>query len=129
MLKRKAADCRTRQQKPAHLLGNIVNALANYGTPTARAALIRARDSGDANKKTYATQALLTMRQRSPGFQYIYQAMNHRQTNQDKEALAAYEMAVQLDPDLPEAYWGRGEMLLRVEKFSAARKTLRRCSN
>ncbi|WP_010585333.1 HEAT repeat domain-containing protein [Schlesneria paludicola] len=112
------------KQKPVHLLGNIVNALANYGTATARDALIRARDSGDKNKHTYASQALLTMRQRSPGYQYVYQARTHQQSNQIKEELEAYEMALQLDSELPEAYWGRGELFLKQQKYSAARKDL-----
>lgn len=110
------------KQKTIHLLSNIMNALANFGTPTARAALIKARDSGEPNRKNYATQALLMMRQRSPGFQYIFQAINFRQNNQDKEAFEAYETAIQLDPALPEAYLGRGQLLLKQEKFGAARK-------
>lgn len=112
------------KQKTVHLLSNIMNALANFGTPAARAALIKARDSGDTNRKIYATQALLNMRQRSPGFQYIYQGITFRQNNQDKEALEAFEMSLQLDPSLPEGYLYRGLILLKQEKFSAARKDL-----
>ena len=112
------------KQRTVHLLSNIMNALANFGTPTARAALVKARDSGDANRKIYASQALLTMRQRSPGFQYIYQGINFRHNNQDKEALEAFEMSLQLDPTLPEGYLYRGQLLLKFEKFSAARKDL-----
>ena len=110
------------KQKQVHLLSNIMNALANFGTATARAALINARDSGEPNRKIYAGQALLMLRQRSPGFQYIFQAINYRQNNQDKEAMEAYEMAIQLDPALPEAYLGRGQLQLKREKFGAARK-------
>ncbi len=110
------------KQKTVHLLGNIMTALSNFGTPTARAALIKARDSGDQNRKTYAIQALLNLRQRSPGFQYILQALTYRQNNQDKEALEAYDMSIQLDPVLPEAYLGRGQLFLKLEKFGSARK-------
>ncbi len=110
------------KQKTAHLLVNIMQALANFGSPAARAALVKARDSGDLNKKASASQALLMMRQRSPGYQYIFQAINHRQNNQDKEAFDAYSMSLQLDPALPEAYLGRGQLLLKQEKFGEARK-------
>ncbi len=111
-------------QRTPHLLLNIMNALANFGTPTARAALIKARDSGDQNKKNYATSALLTLRQRSPGYQYFAQADALYRNQQDKEAMEAYDLAIQLDAELPEAYLGRGQLLLKQEKFGAARKDL-----
>lgn len=111
-------------QKTPHLLLNVMNALANFGTPTARAALIKARDSGDPNKKNYANSALLTLRQRSPGYQYISQAEGFIKNQQEKEAIEAFELAMQLDPELPEAYLGRGHLLLKQEKFGAARKDL-----
>ena len=87
----------------------------------------------DANKKNYATNALLQMRQRSPGFQYIFQAQQRLQTPvdkkdkdakaaQEKEALEFYEMAIQLDPQLAEAYAGRGKVMLRQNKLSDAGK-------
>ena len=110
------------KQKSSHLLANIMNALANFGTPTARAALIKARDSGDPNKKNYATSALATLRQRSPGYQYFAQAENFSRSHQEKEAMEAYDLALQLDSELPEAYLGRGQLLLKQEKFGAARK-------
>ena len=109
-------------QKTPHLLLNIMNALANFGTPTARAALIKARDSGDPNKKNYATSALLALRQRSPGYQYFSQADALSKNQQEQEALKAYDLAIQLDAELPEAYLGRGQLLLKQEKFGAARK-------
>ena len=110
------------KQKMIHLLGNIMNALANFGTPTARAALIKARDSGETNKRNYATSALLTLRQRSPGFQYTAQGDMFSKNQQEKEAMEAYELALQLDPELPEAYWGRGQLFLKKEKFAEACK-------
>ena len=109
-------------QKTPHLLLSIMNALANFGTPTARAALMKARDSGDQNKKNYATSALLTLRQRSPGYQYLSQADALNKGAQEKEAMEAYNLAIQLDAELPEAYLGRGQLFLKQEKFGAARK-------
>ncbi len=121
------------KQTTAHLIHNLTNALANFGTPAARAALLKAKESKDANKKSYATNALLQMRQRSPGFQYIFQAQQRLQNPvdkkdkaakaaQEKEALEFYEMAMQLDPHLAEAYAGRGKVMLRQNKLSDAGK-------
>ena len=109
------------KQKAAHLLANIMNALAEYGTPTAREALIKARDSGDKNKKSYAKEALRNLYQRSPGFQYVFQGYNMRRAEKDSEALEAFNMAVKLDPNLPEAFRGRGSLFLKMEKFKEAR--------
>ena len=110
------------KQKTNHLHGNIMHALANFGTPTARAALAKARDSGDPGKKSYANVALLAMRQRSPGFQYAFQGDMFSKNQQEKEAMEAYNMALQLDAELPEAYLGRGQLLLKQEKFADACK-------
>ena len=121
------------KQTTSHLIHNITNALSNFGTPTARAALLKAKESKDANKKNYATNALLQMRQRSPGFQYIFQAQQRLQTPidkkdkdaktaQEKEALEFYDMAIQLDPQLAEAYAGRGKVMLRQNKLADAGK-------
>ena len=109
-------------QKNSHLFRNILNALAGFGTPSAREALIKIRESVEAKKKDDVTQALTILNQRSPGFQYVQQARNHRFNNQDKEALEAYDVAVQLDPSLPEAYLERGMVSLKLYKYGAARK-------
>ena len=110
------------KQRTNHLLGNIMQALANFGTPTARAALIKARDSGDPAKKNYANSALMALRQRSPGFQYAFQGDTFSKNQQEKEAMEAYNMALQLDAELPEAYLGRGHLFLKQEKFGDACK-------
>jgi len=112
------------RQKTAHLLNNIMTALANFGTASAREALVKVRDSGDTSKRNYAVQALQTLSQRSPGFQYIFQAVNHRQNNMEKEAMEAFDMAIQIDPMLPEAYLGRSQLFSKQEKFADARKDL-----
>lgn len=121
------------KQGTAHLLHNITNALANFGTPEARAALMKAKDSKDQNKSNYAKNALLQIRQRSPGFQYVAQAVQRMQTpvdpadkdgkkQQEKETQEFFELAMQLDPLLAEAYAGRGKLFLRQEKLAEAGK-------
>jgi HEAT repeat protein len=119
------------KQTTAYLLHNITNALANYGTPGARAALMKAKESGDTNKQNYARNALQQIRQRSPGFQYVAQGIQRLQNPvdpndkeakkaQEKDALEFFETALQLDPEMAEAYAGRGKLLLRQEKLAEA---------
>ncbi len=112
------------KQTTAHLIHNITNALANFGTPAARTALLKAKESKDANKKNNAINALLQIRQRSPGFQYILQAQQILQSRQEKAALKEaeefYSMAIQFDPLLFEAYVGRGKTLFFQDKLPEA---------
>ncbi len=128
------------KQTANHLMHNITNALANYGTPAARAALLKAKESTDANKRNYAIAALAQIRQRSPGMQYVVQGVqklkmagdgNDANANanvkdakkqQEKEAMEFFDLAIQLDPQLAEAYSGRGKLFLRQEKMPQAGK-------
>lgn len=121
------------KQTTSHLLHSITNALANFGTPDARAALKKAKESPDPQKKNYATIALTQIRQRSPGFMYVNQGLQRLQVavpaddkdakkQQEKDALEFFELALQLDPQLPEAYSARGKLLLRQDKLAEAGK-------
>lgn len=100
----------------------VTNALSVAGTPAARAALIKARDGNNKEKRSYAINAITNMRSRSPGYQYVYQAQQLSQMKKHKEAIAQYDMAIQADPDLSEAYSGRATSLLHTEKFTEAGK-------
>ncbi len=130
------------KQTANHLMHNITNALANYGTPAARAALLKAKESPDANKRNYAVSALAQIRQRSPGMQHVVQGIqkmkmsndgNDANVNpnanakeakkqQEKEAMELFDLAIQLDPQLAEAYSSRGKLFLRQEKLPQAGK-------
>jgi HEAT repeat protein/Flp pilus assembly protein TadD len=125
------------KQVTPHLLHNITNALANYATPGARAALLKAKDSSDTHKQNYARNALAQIRQRSPGFQYVAQGIQRMQApvdaadkeakaQQEKDALEFFELALQLDPQMAEAYAGRGKLHLRQEKLAEAGKDFER---
>jgi len=100
----------------------VSNALAAAGTPAARAALLKARDSGNPEKRNFAVNALQMLRQRSPGYQYIFQAQQLAQQEKFKEAVEQYDMAIQLDANLPDAYSGRGHALLHLDKLAEAGK-------
>lgn len=111
------------KQKAPHLWGNIVNALAHYGTPTARAALIEARDSGDSKRKGDLNKILELLSSRSPGYHYYIEGLQLREKKgNERDAMESFNLAIQIDPVLPEAYIGRGMLYLKAEKYSAARK-------
>lgn len=100
----------------------VCNALATLGTPPARLALLKARESQNEDKRNFAINALQSLRQRSPGYQYIYSGQALVRKEQWKEAIEQFNLAIQLDPQLPDAYSERGQALLRQEKFADAGK-------
>ena len=110
------------KQTNNYAMSNICNALANIGLPEARAALLKAREAENQQKKNYAINSLNYLRQRSPGYQYIWQAQSHSQQKHWKDALEYFDLALQLDPELPEAYAGRGNMKIRLGKSKEALK-------
>jgi HEAT repeat protein len=100
----------------------LCNALAQAGTPTARAALLKARDSENQEKRGYAVNALQILRQRSPGYQYVQHAQVFSRDQKWQEAIEQYTLALQLDPSLSDAYAERGHALLHLEKSAEAGK-------
>src|SRR5262249_30180256 len=94
----------------------LSNALAAAGTPAARAALLKVRDSGNPEKRTFAINGLRMLQQRSQGYQHIYQEQQLNQAVKYKEAVEQYDLAIQLDPNLSDAYAGRGHALLHLDK-------------
>jgi tetratricopeptide (TPR) repeat protein len=102
----------------------ITNSLSALGTSEARAALVKGTQSKDTNRRSYSVNALRNLRQRSPGYQYIYKGQQLDRQKKWKEAIQQYTIAAQIDPDLPEAYTGRGNALLRQEKFKEAAEDL-----
>jgi HEAT repeat protein len=111
----------------------LTNALSLFGTSTARAALLKAKDSNESNKKQAATSALASMRARSPAYQMYVQAMQLMQAGvdrTDKKAKEASEkqmielltQAIQTETDFPEAYAARGKVYLRQNNFADAGK-------
>ncbi|MFQ5731699.1 MAG: HEAT repeat domain-containing protein [Planctomycetaceae bacterium] len=98
------------------------SALAQVATPEARQALLRARDSKNSSKKNYAINALRSLMQRSPGYQYVYRGRESLKRNKPKEAIQFYTLALKMDAQLAAAIAGRGHAYLRQNKISAARK-------
>jgi len=98
----------------------IGNALSNLGTREARAALEKGTRSKNSTQRTYAISALRSLRQRSPGYQYIYRAQQFDRQKKWKESIQQYSRAAKIDPQLPEAFAGRGTALLHQDKFKEA---------
>jgi hypothetical protein len=107
-------------------LSQLSNALAAVATPAARTALTKARDSGNPEKRNFAVNALQMLRQRSPGYQHIFLAQQFSQQEKFKEAVEQYDLAIQLDATLSDAYAGRGHALLHLEKYADAGKDFAR---
>jgi HEAT repeat protein len=100
----------------------ITNALANFGTTEAKVALQRARDSDNPRKRKLALEALRQMSQRSPGYPAFLTARQSAQSEHWDEAISRYAAAIELDPELSDAYSGRGHALLQVKKLAEAHK-------
>ena len=100
----------------------LSNALAGVATPTARSALVKARDSDSPEKRNFAVNALQLIRQRSPGFIYFSQGQQLANSSKWKEAIEYYDTAIGLDPLLSDAYAGRGHARLSQEKYAEAGK-------
>jgi len=110
------------QQTQQFAIAQICNALGNVGSPEARVALLKARESDNPHRKNPAISALQNLYQRSPGFQYIHQAQDPLRRKKWDEALEFFEMALQIDPELPEALAGRANVRQRQGKTAEAIK-------
>lgn len=98
----------------------ICNALGAIATDEARVALRLASKNGDDNKKNMARQALQNLYARSPGMMYVRQGESQFKNQKDsKKALNFYELAVQIDPELPHARRARANQLLRENELDA----------
>jgi len=100
----------------------LSNALASIATPAARAALMKARDSGNPEKRNFAIHALQLIQSRSPGFPSFAAGQKFASVSNWKDAIENYDMAIQLDPTLSDAYAARGHARLSQEKFAEAGK-------
>ena len=100
----------------------LSNALAGVATPAARSALLKARDAASPEKRNFAVNALQLIRTRSPGYPYCMHAQQLANSSKWKEAIEYYDTAIGLDPNLSDAYAGRGHARLSQDKFAEAGK-------
>lgn len=104
----------------------VCNALVNFATPAARDALREARLSKDTDKKNAAINALRSLQQRSPGNQYIYQARSYAQQNKWDLAIRYYNLCLESDSEYADAYAGRGNSYLNLNKLKEAKADFER---
>lgn len=108
------------KQTQPYAIAMICNALAGIGTSEARSVLLQQRSSKEPVRRKAGSDGLQNLLMRSPGYSYVQQARTHRINRQDDEAFETYTLAIQIDPDLADAYAGRGEMQLKREKWTDA---------
>ncbi|MFP6762941.1 MAG: HEAT repeat domain-containing protein, partial [Planctomycetaceae bacterium] len=96
----------------------ICNALGAIATSEARSALRKAVTQADGNQKNLALQALQNLYVRSPGMIYVRQGEGWFKQKNAQKALTFYNLAVQIDPELPQARRARANQLLRVKEIS-----------
>ena len=98
------------------------SALGQVATVEARGAIRKARSSPDQTRQTQARQALQNMYLRSPARSLVDQARAMEQQNDHKAAIELFDQAIKTDPDLPDAYSGRANVLIRQDKYPDAKK-------
>lgn len=115
-----------RDGKQSYVWSYSLNALGQIGTPAAREFLKEFEKDKNSSKKSYASNALRQIRQRSPAYQYIYRGQYYARQNQLKEAIESYSFAIESlimedsTDDFPEAYLGRGSAYLKNKKYKEA---------
>lgn len=100
----------------------LCNALASFSDPLAIETLKGLQTSNDATVRRMGRDALNQVRARSPAFQYVYQAQEHAEAEDFVEADTLYTFAIELDPELPQGWSGRGNVRLRQNRFPEAGK-------
>lgn len=100
----------------------ITTALGNLGTRESKVALNKAADSDNMAKRQKAIEALHAISQRSPGYPYCMQGRQSAQAERWDEAIARYGSAIEIDPELAEAYSGRGHAQLQKKNIAQAHK-------
>ena len=94
----------------------LCNSLSQLGTVEAKKALIEARSSSDKNKSRYAINAINSMRSRSPGYRFKYQADQFYKAKKWSQAEKTFSLMIKLDDTIGESYTGRGKVYLAMKK-------------
>ena len=100
----------------------IINALAALPTEKSREAMRKSRFESDLQRRGHAVNALRMMLQRSPGYRFYALAQQQVEQKKYDAALKLFDLALQADAQMGEAYSGRGHVLLIREKYAEARQ-------
>ncbi|MGD9854011.1 MAG: hypothetical protein AB7U20_03585, partial [Planctomycetaceae bacterium] len=101
-------------------INSLVRALEGIGTLPALNALRRARFAGDSRKAEAIHRRLLDILQRSPAFPQYVNANEAVQQEKWAEAAQVYGKVLEIDPELSDAYSGRGHCRLHLDEFEPA---------
>ena len=115
------------KSKELNVWQQLTYALANTGSPKARAALQKLRNSPDENRRNVATNALQNMRYRSPGFHHYNMAQSLVREKKYKEAVEQFGLCLTMDPEFSDALAERGLAHMHLEKFTEAGTDFRKC--
>jgi HEAT repeat protein len=110
------------RERGDYALSVLCNALASFSDPLAIETLKELQASKDNTVRRMGRDALNQVRARSPAFQYVYQAQEHAESEDWVEADTLYTFAIELDPELPQGWSGRGNVRLRQNRFPDAGK-------
>jgi len=100
----------------------LCQALATIGLPQARTVLRQAAGPDAERFRGAAKQALEALYLNSPAMQFVIQGMSAYQDEDNLTlALLHFELAVEVDPELPYARQERGNMILRLPTVEAKR--------
>ncbi|QDU82278.1 TPR repeat-containing protein YrrB [Polystyrenella longa] len=99
----------------------LLSAMEQLRTPEVKASLQRASLQGDRNKQRRAYEKLLIIWNSSPARQYLQMASLKMQEDDYEEALTDFTKAIEIDPELPTAWSGRGNAYLKLEKYKEAK--------
>lgn len=95
----------------------ICNALSSIGSMEARVVLQDAmKKETETNRVNMLRSAIQNLFMRSPGMNYVRNGEMHLKNNELEKGLSFLNIAVELDPELPDARRARGNALLRLEK-------------
>lgn len=104
----------------AEELDRVAMALVGLGTRAAREALKKAAQSSEARRRAAALNGLENLRQGSPANIYLEQAATFYRDRNWAQAMELYQVATQLDPDLPQGFAGLGDVAIKQEKWDVA---------
>lgn len=97
------------------------SALSIVATAEARESLLKARGSEDTQRRSLAINALRNIWQRSPAFQHVYQGQQQAKAEKWKEAAQFFTHAIEVDPEIPDAWSGRANAYLKLNKNKEAK--------
>ncbi|MBX3436889.1 MAG: hypothetical protein KF861_05300, partial [Planctomycetaceae bacterium] len=108
-------------------IGVLARALESIGTRDALNGLRRACYTGDVRKADLIRKRLAEILVRSPAFSQLQSANDFAENEQWLEAIDAYGVAMEIDPEMSEASSGRGHCRLHLDQLRPAADDFKLC--